>query len=296
LANILGHSNLWEMSDESAYYNILRSVDGAPNLLVSSDLGQTWQYGGQLTAPTQVGAPFGYYSFAGNGVDRIDFVGIPSHPRDTNTSLFHGYLEAEAVHDSLGVVVDDDVTDVNASDLATFTPVFTAGGSLGGVDLDHLWNLDVVSHGDTVLALWQARVEGSPSSAPDLRFGYSRFSGGTWTSTYLAKAGPGMDAAETDYTGGAVLDPDHPEVLYISTKVDPRDDATNLAHFEIWKGVTCDDGATFDWTPITMNSTIDNLRPVVPKWDAEHSAVLWFRGTYTSDQTYDTEVVALLPE
>lgn len=37
---------------------------------------------------------------------------------------------------------------------------------------------------------------------------------------------------------------------------------------EIWKEVTCDNGATFQWTPMTMNSEHENVRPVVPKWDA----------------------------
>jgi hypothetical protein len=58
--------------------------------------------------------------------------------------------------------------------------------------------------------------------------------------------------------------------------------------------VTCDDGATFVWVPMTMNSTDENLRPVVPKWDAENSALLWFRGNYQTAQMYSAEVVGLI--
>jgi hypothetical protein len=65
---------------------------------------------------------------------------------------------------------------------------------------------------------------------------------------------------------------------------------------EIWKGVTCDGGATFDWEPVTANSQMDNLRPVVPKWDASHTALLWLRGTYTSAQSYSFKVVGLVEE
>ena len=50
---------------------------------------------------------------------------------------------------------------------------------------------------------------------------------------------------------------------------------------EIWRGTTCDNGATFMWTQVTARSTMDNIRPIVPKWDASHTALLWLNGTYT---------------
>jgi hypothetical protein len=32
----------------------------------------------------------------------------------------------------------------------------------------------------------------------------------------------------------------------------------------------------------------------VPKWDVNNTAVLWFRGTYSSAQNYDAEVVGIV--
>ena len=32
--------------------------------------------------------------------------------------------------------------------------------------------------------------------------------------------------------------------------------------------------------PITRQSTYDNLRPIVPRWDDRRTALLWMRGTY----------------
>jgi len=61
-------------------------------------------------------------------------------------------------------------------------------------------------------------------------------------------------------------------------------------------GVTCDDGATFDWEPVTADSGMHNMRPVVPKWDAVHTALVWLRGTYTTAQSYDQAVVGLIEE
>ena len=63
---------------------------------------------------------------------------------------------------------------------------------------------------------------------------------------------------------------------------------------EIWRGTTCDNGASFKWTPVTANSTKDNIRPLVPKWDASHTALLWMRGTYTSAQSLEESLVGTL--
>jgi hypothetical protein len=58
-------------------------------------------------------------------------------------------------------------------------------------------------------------------------------------------------------------------------------------------GTTCDEGATFTWVPVTKDSPVDNVRPIVPLWD-EHNMVLWFRGTYETAQKYNEEVVGIV--
>ena len=120
---------------------------------------------------------------------------------------------------------------------------------------------------------------------------YFRFDGTAWKTTYLAKAGTKLYADEQDYTGLGALVPDDPTTIYISTPFDPRDDTTKSAKREIWRGTTCDKGATFKWTPVTANSTKDNIRPIVPKWDASHTALLWMQGTYSTAQSYNMAIV-----
>jgi hypothetical protein len=99
-------------------------------------------------------------------------------------------------------------------------------------------------------------------------------------------------ASENDYTGLGALDPSNPDRVFISSKVDPRNEAS-LPRYEIFEGVTSDGGANWEWAPITANSTMDNLRPIVPKWDAEHTALLWMRGTYSTYTNYDLDIVGL---
>jgi hypothetical protein len=154
----------------------------------------------------------------------------------------------------------------------------------------------------TLGALWQGReVQCADKNDCDPKHHvlYSRFDGTAWKSTYLVKGGRTLyrnrtDWWEEDYLGGAALVPDDPHVIYVSTTIDPRDNTTEYPVNEIWKGVTCDDGASFTWTPITMNSEHENLRPVVPKWDAKNTALVWFRGNYQTAQTFSAEVVGII--
>ena len=292
------YNNVWNMSSEGKIYNFTRTVDTSPNLLVSEDDGQSWEYGGRLTSTPQVGYVAGYYKYWGNGVDRIDFLATDAHPRDYDNSLYHGYVQGGKIYNSLGVEVDGNLSDANANEITDYTTVYPTGTQTNGLTLNFLWNMDVVRYEDgTIGALWKARNDGVQGQEnPDHRMLYSRFDGTEWKATYLAKAGQKLYSSEQDYSGLGALDPDDPHVIYISTPYDPRDDATDLGQHEIWKGVTCDDGASFTWTPVTMNSSKDNLRPVMPKWDANNSALLWFRGSYSTAQSYQEEVVGIISQ
>ena len=296
------YNNPWKMSSEGRYYNFVRSIETSPGILVSEDDGKTWTYRGRLTSTAQQGYNAGYYKYWGNGVDRIDFFATEAHPRDFDTSVYHGYIQGGKSYDSMGVQQDDNVLDGNAPAITKFTKVFAAKSQLNGVELNALWNFDVARYEDgSIAVLWQGRVgpRGKDNMNPNHRIAYSRFDGTQWKSTYLVRGGRTLyrdmnDWWEEDYLGGAALDPDDPRVIYVSTPIDPRDDMTNLGNHEIWRGVTCDNGATFQWSPMTMNSPNENLRPVVPKWNAQNSALLWFRGSYQTAQRYDAQVVGIL--
>jgi hypothetical protein len=98
---------------------------------------------------------------------------------------------------------------------------------------------------------------------------------------------------EQDYTGLAAIDPKDPSTIYVSTAIDPRDD-TDTNHREIYKGKTFDQGATWQWTAITENSTVENLRPIIPSGDGNSTAVLWLRGSFTHFTDYDQIVVGIV--
>jgi rhamnogalacturonyl hydrolase YesR len=288
------YANMWYLGD--TLHSLVRSLGTSPNYLYTNDHGSSWNLEGRLTSTPLVGYVAGYYKYWGNNSDRIDFLGTEAHPRDNDNSLYHGYRQGRSNYNSYGQVIDSDATDRSAQDIVKYTQVFATGTTLNGLRLEHLWNADLVRYDDgTVAAIGTARVSGTGSSDPDKRLLYFRFDGNSWKTTYLAQAGTKLYDSEQDYTGLGALDPNDPNVIYISTPYNPNTDQGDYyGKKEIWKGVSCDNGASFTWEPVTANSTMDNLRPVVPKWDENNTALLWMRGDYHSAQNYDTEIVGVI--
>ena len=292
------YSNLFYLSAEGRTYNFVRGNNKSPNLMFSTDMGDTWSYGGQLTTNANIGYNNGYYKYWSNGVDRIDFICSDYHPRDYNTSIFHGYVKNGETYTSDGIVVDDNIFDpLTVPSTADLTTVFAANSVLQGITMTRCWNIDVQTYEDgTIATIIKARANdnpANPSQDPDNRFIYCRYDGSKWTSTYLGKAGKKLYGSEQDYTGLAALHPNDPNTIYISSTFDPRDSSSVGVH-EIFKGVTADNGATWTWIPITQKSVRDNLRPVIPAWDENNTALLWWRGTYTSAQNFNAAVVGIL--
>jgi hypothetical protein len=143
---------------------------------------------------------------------------------------------------------------------------------------------------------------GSTTNPIDHRLHYARWSDQTeqWETHEIARMGNrlyrGTDMSEQDYTGNAALVPGDPSTVYISTPYDPRDPTggTFTTSYEIYKGVTADGGASWNWTAITENSVIDNLRPIVPDSHDGETTVIWFRGRYTTAHSIDAAIVGIV--
>jgi hypothetical protein len=291
------YSNVYYLSSENRTYNFVRGNNKSPNSMYSVDMGDTWSYGGQLTRNAGIGYNNGYYKYWGNGINRIDFVFTEYHPRDYNTSLYHGYIQNGQSHTSDGILVDDNILDtLNIPTPADFSQIFATNTVVQGMTMSRCWNIDVQCYDNgTIATIFKARINDTnpPSNDPDHAFLYARYDGFEWTTTYLCLAGKKLYYSEQDYTGLATLHPNDPNTIYISTPFDPRNDS-NLGVHEIFKGFTTDDGASWTWTPITENSVRDNLRPIIPAWDNHNTALLWWRGTYLSAQNYDAAIVGLI--
>jgi hypothetical protein len=295
-ADRVTYSNLFYLSAERRAYDFSRAVNLDPTALTSSDGGDHWSYAGKLLTIPRLGYVNGYVKYASNGRDRIDFITTEHHPRDFNNSVYHGYLSGGKLHRSDGTVVADDVFHSPGHPQTELTRFFAANTKVGGETMTHAWTVDLrLDENDRPYAILTCRANDQPenSNFSDHRFFYARFDGTAWNVFPLAKAGAALWSAEQDYTGLAALDPRDPNVAYVSSTIDPRD-GSSLAVHELFKGKTTDGGRTWRWDAITLHSAVDNLRPLAPKWDDRHTALLWFRGKMTRSQHYNCEIVGLI--
>lgn len=292
----IAYSNLYYLSSEDRIYNMARANDRAPNFLFSDDEGNTWNFGGQLTTNSSKSYNKGYYKYWGNGVDRIDMVFTEQHPRDHTTSIYHGYIQNGKVYNTEGKEADNDIYDRSyITTFDKFTIVFAHGTKINGITMGRCWQSDIARYDDgTIAIIFKARANNSET---DHRNFYARYDNDKqWKITYIGKAGTKMYDSEQDYTGLGALCPDDPNRIYISSPFNPGDDNSKANKREIWRGTTTDNGHSWQWEAVTANSSEDNFRPVVPKWQKGKEALLWFRGTYSTAQIFSTRIVGTFYE
>ena len=207
------------------------------------------------------------------------------HPDDRTapgqhaTSIYHGMIVDGRLLRSDGTVVDADLSDDVADRPERLTRVF-------GVDDGMLaWTVDLHVDGDgrpyAALSVHARRNE----------YWYARYDGVEWHTHFLAHAGTALYDSEPYYTGLAALDPGDSGRVVVSTDVQPDtgvplvSSADGQQHHELYEGTTINAGSTWEWAPVTADSTADNLRPIVPIWAGDQRALLWLRGEYTAYTT-----------
>lgn len=285
------YSNLHFLADEHRLYNVVRSINDDPSIMISDDYGTTWRYGGKLFTEPKIGYVNGYTRYASNGTDRIDLITTDHHPRDFDNRIYHGYLQGGALHRTDGTVTDPRVIGGEGTSQTGLTTIFDSGQVIDGDPMSHAWTCDLRRNPAGELAAIITCRAGEESGLDDRRFFYGRLTGTKWKVRQLAKAGPALWDREQDYTGLGAIDPADLDTLYLSTPIDPRTGA-RTAHHELYRGRTGDGGTTWGWEPITTDSPVDNLRPIVVPGVPGRTVLLWFRGTMTRSQHYATEVVA----
>jgi hypothetical protein len=305
------YSNVYRLAAEGGrLYNFHRGVNFNPNYCVSEDDGSTWAYGGHLLfwQPGRLdplrGGGRPYVRYAGNGRDTIHLFCTEDHPRNFANSLYHGFLRGGKIHRSDGTVVGELSHTREASVRPTdLTRVFAGDADRVGWCLDI--RLDRAGHPYVAFSVRRgdaARRSDPSAGGEDLRYGYGRWDGSRWHAYEIAHAGSRLYSPEVDYSGLVALHPYDPNVLFLSTNADPRTGeplrsaGDGRRHYEIFKGVADKDGMVWSWTPITRDSTVDNLRPLMPPADdGRRTALLWLRGTYRTYRHYNLRVVGLIP-
>ncbi len=302
LSSGITYTNLLRLSNankgEGRLYNFSRVKGFDPNWMYSDDGGETWTWGGQLLDwPDRP-----YVKYASDGRSRIHLATTDGHPRVFDNNIYHGYLQGDSLFTSHGSLAQD--LDDGPLDEKGLTRVFDGG------PYDVAWTTDLHldAEGHPVLgfsvqkdgASFKNNYEEGPGW--DHRYYYARYDGTEWHVHEMAYAGSGLYPREADYTGLLAIDPDAPNVVYVSSDVHPRtgvpnvSDANDERHYEIFRGVTNDGGASWTWTPVTTHSDNDNLRPIIPKGGGDRRVVLWQRGDFETYTDYDTDIVGIIDE
>ena len=224
------------------------------------------------------------------------------HPRAYDNSIYHGFYRNGQLHDSSGNVVGQPGTYGTSSlQPRSFTELFRG-------DADHVaWTVDLeldeLGHPYAVFSVQVDGAEGrgvrDPQFGKDHRYYYARWDGTAWLVHEMAYAGTALYTRESDYTGLVALDPQDPDFAVISTNADPRTGEPLVSksdgerHWELFRGRVTNKNKSWEWTPITADSTVDNLRPIIPAWDARKRVILWARGDLRSYIDYRLDMTVI---
>ncbi len=302
------YNNLFRLSAENAgkgrIYDFYRGEHYKPNYITSDDDGKTWTYGNPLihiaADPQDKMRPYARY--ASNNTDTIWMANTDAHPAEyPATSLYLAYIKGGKIFHPNGTGLAPLAQGVEPSqELCIFK----------GDPQNQAW-----------VCQMQLDKEGNPCIAysvhktdDDLRYRY--YDGKTKLDFEFARAGSFLYKSQEHYTGNVAVDPADPHILYFSTNADPTtgepliSKADGKRHWELFKAEVSIEKGTMaapgraggsgtgfvllpktTITPVTQNSTVDNLRPIIPAGDRSVNVLLWLRGTYTSYTRWNMAVV-----
>jgi len=284
------YSNLHYLKAEKRIYDFFRGFDNSfkPSYAWSEDLGETWKAGNVFINVPLAFRHRPYVKYASNGRDTVHIAYTEGHPRDFDNSVYHISYRAGSLRSSRGAVLHPLSEGLKSPDEGTLVFKGDAQNVAWTSDL----HLD--RKGNPVLVFSVQKNSGglpSKQAGRDHRYHYARWDGNQWHQHEIAYAGSKLYEGEDDYTGNIAIDPNDVSTVYISTNADPKTGAP-LAHWEIYKGVT-KDAERFEWTPITSNSDVDHIRPIIPSYKRQR-IVLWLKGKMRAYTDYRFEVVGLI--
>lgn len=238
-----------------------------PNMMWSDDNGDTWTKSKVFVT----NYPFDtnnrpYVKYASDGNSKIHIVFTDGHPRDEpNNSVHYAYYENGSFYKANG-------QEICNMDSIPFEPknasiVYTSNEKEG-----RAWVADIGQddQGNPVILYTKSPTE------LNHEYWCARFTDQGWISKKICDSGKwfpqtpaGEKEREPHYFGGMTIHPDNCNVIYLSRQIN------NVFEIERWE--TTDSGTNWTSTPITQNSTLDNVRPFVPRGlkKTDPEMVLW---------------------
>jgi len=288
------YMNLYRLEAEDQLYLFFRGIDYNPTFVTSTDHGKTWSEPVHFIQSELDGRHRPYPRYESNGTDTIYVTFTDGHPRKFGNSIYYAAFRNGSFHRADGSLIKNLVAD---GPLMPSEAELIYQGSGRGERGRYLSAID---------AAWTSSIAVDPSGYPhigysvylsnhDNRYRLASWDGTRWVDREVAFAGHGLYAREPSYTGLITMDPRDPAEVVISTNVDPATGAYAGGPHEIYRarfGLN-DDRSTVKWRPVTQNSPVPNLRPMVVR-DDERRIILWNRGDFRTYVNYDLDSVGLV--
>lgn len=272
------YASLAQMADTAKTVYLFYRKGATPPTLphlfkTSTDGGATW---GSATTLINTGAQRPYVQIRKTGASRIDVLFTNGNPNEVTCSVYHFYMTVAA--NGTRSYFKSDGTSIGGD---AQLPITTANATKvydGATTNSWVWDLGLVEGNLTALY--------TTFSADNHTYRRAVLSGGVWTSETVCDGGPTstdyLYAAEPYYSGGICLDPNNAAVLYVSRKYGAGD-----FRVERWekRGASWVNAAT-----ISGDTDSVNARPRWVENSAPATRFMYWRGTYTSYTSYDTDV------
>ena len=261
------YSNPFMLSEEGNTIHLFwRGRTFKPTTATSKDGGSTWSEARPVVSLP--GLPKGnrpYVKYASNHRDRIHLLFTDGHPRNepSNSVRYACYRD--------GAYYKADGTRICGVEELPFSPaqadtVYDAAATGARA---WIWDIAFDAMERPVIVYTRHPAE------TDHRYHYARWTGSGWQDHEICAAGKwfpqtpaGATEREPHYSGGLVLDPADPAVVYLTRPVD------GIRELEKW--TTRDGGKTWSSEAVTRGSRHDNIRPyVVRDHQAGGPKVLW---------------------
>lgn len=279
------YANPMLLSEENnKIFSFGRWIGYKPNFVTSTDNGKTWSDPVVvITSKTLNTNNRPYVKYFSDGKSKIHLLFTDGHPNaEPLNSVYYCYYEQ-------GAFWRADGSRIATVDQLPFLPSDATVVYQATAETGKAWIFDIVidKKGRPVVAYTRYPTNQQHG------YWYAVYDKGKWHDHHLIDSGgwfphtpEGGKEREENYSGGLTLDPVNPSVVYFSHEVNQV--------FEISRGETQDFGKTWKFTPITQNSKLDNVRPIVPRYKkkGETNVVLWMQNrSYVHYTEYDSSIL-----
>lgn len=275
------YSHPFFLADENRYYVFWRGATWKPTFATSMD-GVNW------TEPRVLFQDKGkeaenirpYLKAVSDGRRTIHFTFTDGHPRNEplNSVYYACYKEGKFYRaDGSLIGLMDTLPVLHSSCDKVYDATHTGARAW-------VWDIALDRGGNPVIVYTRLPEE-------DKHFyHYALWDGQQWIDRKITFAGPwfpetprGKKEPEPHYSAGICINHANTNEVYLSRKVNNT--------FEIERWTTNDGGKSWSHIPVTQNSNVINIRPIVPwGYNKEKGHILWMCGHYTHYTQFQTSI------